>query len=94
MPFIAFRAGQGAFKSTFKKSVSQIETTWGKLMQCVQCLFFSPYPGPRDSKEKNAGQCRWRPPVVIMEDGVGPEVIWPLVFEDDFCGQYKEKPAT
>ena len=89
----AYRAGQRAFKSAFKKSVSQIETTWGKLMLCKTCLYFSSYRGPRDTNEKDAGQCRWRPPVVITEDGIGPEVIWPLVFEDDFCGQYKEKPT-
>ena len=63
-------------------------------MLCKTCLYFTSYKGPRDSNEKDAGQCRWRPPILIMEDGVGPEVIWPLVFEDDFCGQYKEKHAT
>lgn len=31
---------------------------------------------------------------MIVEEGLGPEVIWPVVFEDDFCGQYKEKLET
>lgn len=60
-------------------------------MKCKDCAYYLTLPGPRDSGEQEMGQCHLVPPVVVVEQGIGPEVVWPLVLHDDFCGQYKTK---
>lgn len=59
--------------------------------RCVNCRYYDP-----DSLGDEWGACRRRAPVPIpfhrLEDE-GGSAAWPEVYEDDWCGEYRPRPA-
>lgn len=55
---------------------------------CATCVFFSPPPFQSAFAGMNTkGQCRRHAPIFERTDK-GPRTIWPLVGDDQFCGEH------
>jgi len=60
-----------------------------EMPKCKTCIYFREFPGPRPAEEEGLGTCHLKPPQLMIGE-VGSEIYWPVVFEDDFCGEQKE----
>lgn len=61
---------------------------------CCSCVFFSPPPfQSRFAGQSSRGQCRRHAPIFERTDQ-GPRTIWPLVNEDQWCGEHASQEAV
>lgn len=58
-------------------------------MKCENCKFFFRFP--ESSALKNKGQCRRYPPVVEKVDDISYQSKFPIICDDDWCGEFKHK---
>jgi len=53
-------------------------------VSCSTCIFLS-----RGNRAGNkGGQCRKNAPVLFIREGKMPSAIWPLVYDDWWCGEH------
>jgi hypothetical protein len=56
---------------------------------CRECRFFFQYMLPRDADEVASGECRRNPPrAEVDHDDGGILVLWPVVTEELWCGEW------
>lgn len=60
----------------------------GEVMNCTHCAHYRPVEDGEMVLEY--GECRFSPPAVLMLEE-GPVSVWPQVYADDHCGQFKGK---
>ncbi|MCF1503709.1 MULTISPECIES: hypothetical protein [unclassified Afifella] len=56
---------------------------------CSSCAFFEDHHANNDREIRDAGLCRFNPPVTQpVADAVG---YWPVVKESDWCGHFAKE---
>ncbi len=71
------------------------------MRRCSNCWFFRPDPDFDEVRAKGDmgnGECRRRSPVIIRArdlddaDAARTEWCWPVVCDEDWCGEFEPKP--
>lgn len=60
-------------------------------MSCTDCRYFWPHMRPRGSGDPLTGDCRRYPPrPQLDEDDGGVYVLYPIVSEELWCGEFTQ----
>lgn len=58
--------------------------------RCATCVFFSPHQPNWTDRPTGRGQCRRHAPVLDKEADGRLRTLWPMVHEDNYCGEHAE----
>lgn len=56
---------------------------------CGECRHFN-----RLTAAGHSGECRWRPPTVLIRANGQPTFSWPGVLDHNWCGQWEIRPKN
>jgi hypothetical protein len=60
------------------------------LFSCATCVFFAPHRPNWTDQPTGRGQCRAHAPVLDKTDEGRIRTLWPMVHEDNYCGDHAE----
>ena len=59
-------------------------------MNCKQCCYYEAFVSEETGENEDGGRCHRYPPVLFVMEG-SPAFDWPVVNDDDQCGEWSGK---